>query len=257
MPPCHPHDASSMNSCAGPTERLLAPLRQTVESTHSNHALFNDATSMKTLLFDLDGTLSDPLVGISRSVNYALTSLGYAALPETEFAQYIGPPLDDTFKLVTGAPDAEIRQLIALYRERYAETGFAENTLYPGVEAALNALAQKGSPMGICTSKLAQFADKILRRFGIRDHFGFISGGDVGVTKQQQIARLLSDGTVDTQAWMIGDRSVDLMAAHANGIESVGVLWGYGSREELSNQLPRRLLERVDELPTLADLQSS
>jgi phosphoglycolate phosphatase len=209
---------------------------------------------MRTLLFDLDGTLSDPLVGISRSINHALTSLGYTALPESEVAQYVGPPLDDTFRVVTGAPEAEVRQLILLYRERYAETGFAENTLYPGIDTALDALAQQGIPMGICTSKLANFADKILHRFGIRDHFRFISGGDIGVTKQQQIARLLSDGAVDPQARMIGDRSVDLLAAHANGIGSVGVLWGYGSRKELADQSPLRLLECVDEIPGLVDL---
>lgn len=178
----------------------------------------------------------------------------YTALPESEVAQYVGPPLDDTFRVVTGAPEAEVRQLILLYRERYAETGFAENTLYPGIDTALDALAQQGIPMGICTSKLANFADKILHRFGIRDHFRFISGGDIGVTKQQQIARLLSDGAVDPQARMIGDRSVDLLAAHANGIGSVGVLWGYGSRKELADQSPLRLLECVDEIPGLVDL---
>jgi phosphoglycolate phosphatase len=203
---------------------------------------------MQTLLFDLDGTVSDPLVGISRSINYALTTAGYQPRAESELAKHIGPPLDETFKTLIHGSDAEVRVLVSLYRDRYAEIGFAENTIYPGITTVISQLSRRKIPLGICTSKRGDFAEKILDMFNIREHFGFVSGGDIGVTKRQQIARLLADGAIDLQATMIGDRAVDIVAAHDNGIEAVGVLWGYGSRAELLDQSPRRLLERVEEL---------
>jgi phosphoglycolate phosphatase len=209
---------------------------------------------MRTLIFDLDGTLSDPILGISRSINHALTSSGYLARAQSDLTQYVGPPLDETFRVLTDASDAELRNLVSLYRDRYAEVGFSENTIYPGIVSALNKLSNRGVRLGVCTSKREDFAEKILRMFEIRDHFCFVSGGDVGVTKRQQIARLLIDGTISSRALMIGDRAVDVLAAHENGIGSVGVLWGYGSREELANQSPLCLLEAVDELTKLPDL---
>jgi phosphoglycolate phosphatase len=210
---------------------------------------------MRTLIFDLDGTLSDPILGISRSINHALTSCGYRPRAQSELAQYVGPPLDETFKILTDASDADLRNLVSLYRNRYAEVGFSENIIYPGIVAALSELSKKGVSLGVCTSKREDFAEKILRMFKIRDHFGFVSGGDIGVTKGQQIARLLIDNTINSQALMIGDRAVDVLAAHENGIGSVGVLWGYGSRSELSDQSPLCLLEGVDELINLPDLR--
>jgi len=210
---------------------------------------------MRTLIFDLDGTLSDPIIGISRSINHALTSSGYRPRAQSELAQYVGPPLDETFKVLTNASDAEIRNLVSLYRDRYAEVGFSENTIYPGIDSALSVLSKRGVRLGICTSKREDFAEKILRMFEIRDHFSFVSGGDIGVTKRQQIARLLIDGTISSRALMIGDRAVDVLAAQENGIGSVGVLWGYGSRTELADQSPLCLLEGADELIDLPDLR--
>jgi phosphoglycolate phosphatase len=201
------------------------------------------------LLFDLDGTISNPLEGIGRSTNYALESLGYKTHPLADLAKYIGPPLDETFKTITGSTDdVEISALIAKYRERYAEVGYAENTLYPGIEAAINALAEHGVLMALCTSKRQDFADKILRMFDLRSKFQFISGGDVGTRKWQQIESLLADKAVGPQALMIGDRAVDLTAAHKNGLGSVGVLWGFGSRAELESESPSHLLTQLSEL---------
>jgi phosphoglycolate phosphatase len=215
-----------------------------------------DDKDMTTLIFDLDGTLSDPILGISRSINHALASADYPVREQSELAQYVGPPLDETFKALTGAEDGEIRKLVSLYRDRYSEVGFSENTIYPGIESVLGKLSNAAIHLGVCTSKRADFAEKILRMFGIRDYFAFVSGGDIGVTKGQQLAQLLKHGVINSMSIMIGDRAVDLLAAKENGIEAVGVLWGYGSKAELAEQSPICLLERVEELVQVADLVS-
>jgi phosphoglycolate phosphatase len=179
--------------------------------------------------------------------------LGIVRAPLSDLAKYVGPPLDESFKAITGSSnDIEISELIAKYRERYAEVGYSENILYSGIELAINILAEKCIPMAICTSKRQDFADKILCMFGLRKYFQFVSGGDIGISKWQQIGLLLSDKVINQQTLMIGDRAVDLTAAHKNGIGSVGVLWGYGSRSELESEHPRYLLAQTSELINLA-----
>lgn len=179
------------------------------------------------LLFDLDGTLSDPLDGVARSFNYALSFYGYEEIPLADFARYIGPPLDESFATITGSNDpVELKAFVSKCRERYSDVGFAENRLYPGIRESIEDLASKNIPLAICTSKRQDFAEKILSHFDIRDHFRFISGGDVGIQKWQQIESLIDDGSIDKRCIMIGDRAVDLTAAHKNGIRSAGVLWG-------------------------------
>lgn len=191
------------------------------------------------LLFDLDGTLSDPLDGIGRSINYALTHFGYPEQTMADLAAYIGPPLDESFRLITGVHDAAvIAALVAKYRERYAEVGYCENVLYPGIAQALDALSDAGMPMAVCTSKRVDFAEQILEMFGLRHHFRFVSGGEIGTHKWQQMAVLRSQNQVTPSSVMIGDRDVDLVAAHRNGLTAAAVLWGYGSPAELHAQTP-------------------
>ncbi len=208
----------------------------------------------QTLVFDLDGTLSDPAVGIGRSLNFALEAFGHRPIPAAEVSRYIGPPLDESFRIITGESEVNaIAQLVAKYRERYAEIGFAENSLYPGIPEAIATLAERGHPMGVCTSKRLDFAEKILELFGLRRYFQFVSGGDIGVSKAQQLAHLVSRGGVDLRATMIGDRAVDINAAKLNGLSSVGVLWGHGSRQELVGAGPQLILGHVDELLSLSN----
>lgn len=206
------------------------------------------------LIFDLDGTISDPLLGISRSVEFALAAHGYPEVSRASVAALIGPPLDDAFRaLIADATDDEIRSLVAKYRERYADVGYAENTLYHGVREALQDLGDQGVSLGVCTSKRADFAERILERFGVREHFQFVSGGDVGVRKEQQLAGLCAAGCVRLAARMIGDRGVDITAARANGLASVGVLWGYGTERELTDAGADLLLSEPTQLSRLAD----
>ena len=205
------------------------------------------------LVFDLDGTISDPAVGIHRSINYALAHFGFPTIDQV--TTYIGPPLDETFAAIisTSSPD-RIAELVTKYRERYSETGYAENVLYPGIAEALHNLARRNAPLGLCTSKRADFAERILELFQIRDYFRFVHGGDVGVRKDQQLASLLASGTIASNSLVIGDRDIDVFAARANGLRSVSVLWGYGTPTELHAAQPDHIVQSPEELPSLADL---
>ncbi|MBV1878759.1 MAG: HAD hydrolase-like protein [Pseudomonadales bacterium] len=207
------------------------------------------------LIFDLDGTISDPKQGFTRSINHALKFHGFRERDEDELATFIGPPLDASFASLAATTDSTlINALVEKYRERYAEIGYAENILYPGVVSALAQLSSIPEvQLGICTSKPAHFAEKILELFSIRQHFTFVSGGDVGIEKCQQLATLLEQGIINHKSLMIGDRYIDLTAAHKNHLQAVGVLWGYGSHTELIAHKPARMLSNPSELISLAE----
>ncbi|XVJ70442.1 MAG: HAD hydrolase-like protein [Rhizobacter sp.] len=200
------------------------------------------------LIFDLDGTLSDPAVGIGRSINHALSAFGYPTIAAHEVVPFIGPPLDATFRqLVPGASPEHILQLVQAYRERYADVGYAENVLYEGMPEVLGQLAAHG-PLALCTSKRRDFAVQILERFNLLHLFSVVSGGDIGITKNDQLRGLLGSNQIHPDAVMIGDRAVDIHAAHDNGLKAVGVLWGFGSADELSGAAPHRLFEAPQQL---------
>jgi phosphoglycolate phosphatase len=205
-----------------------------------------------TLVFDLDGTLTDPAQGIVRCMNYALTTFDYMARPEHEIKALIGPPLESAIAELSGEDDEfKIKQLVAAYRERYGEFGFAENIVYPEIYDVLDQLKERQIPMGICTSKLEKYAIKILKEFHLFDYFDFVSGvssSSFNSPKSLQLELLLTQGHIDSQALMIGDRSVDIYAANANKLKSWGVLWGYGDREELETAGASRILETPLEL---------
>jgi len=204
------------------------------------------------VVFDLDGTISDPLVGFARSINHALRLQGLPDREPHELTRFIGPPLIESAIELTGSDDpARHERLIADYRRRYGESGYAENTLYDGIPEALHALRDTGATLGVCTSKRVDFAEAILRRFGLRELFAFVSGGDIGVHKWQQLQALREAGAVDGDTVMVGDRAVDITSAHRNGLHACGVLWGFGSLAELQSEQPRHLAEKPDDLRRL------
>lgn len=207
----------------------------------------------KYLIFDLDGTISDPIEGIMRSINYSLESHGFETKSEQQVAPHIGPPLETAFSDFTQqSQTALIHSLISKYRERYAEIGYAENSLYSGIDSILAVLyASQKYKLALCTSKREDFAIKILELFGIRQYFEFVSGGDIGIQKWQQLNQLCGDGVIDHRSIMIGDRYIDLQAAHKNNIPSAGVLWGYGSENELLKENPKFLLRKPKQLKQL------
>lgn len=205
--------------------------------------------NVSTLIFDLDGTISDPSLGIGRCINYALEAHGFPEVTPEQVSAEIGPPLDETFRKF--CPDSDpvvISSLITKYRERYAKIGYSENQLYSGIVESLQALSASGIRMGICTSKRKDFAEKILALFGVLSYFHFVDGGDVGIKKHEQLSGLLQTGKIDRSAVMIGDREIDISSAKANGLRSVGVLWGFGDMNELSEAGADAILNDPNEL---------
>jgi phosphoglycolate phosphatase len=191
------------------------------------------------LLFDLDGTLTDNYLGIARSIRYALEELGVDAPDEATLRRCVGPPLRTSFAalLDTGDPDA-IEQAIALYRERYADLGWRENVVYDGIPEALATLAAASRPMYLCTSKPEIYARRIVTLFGLSEYLAGVYGADLAGRHDDKavlLAHLASTEKIDaSRAVMVGDRSHDIRAARANGARAVGVLWGYGSADELA-----------------------
>ncbi|GHA33603.1 HAD family hydrolase [Photobacterium aphoticum] len=207
-------------------------------------------TQQPVIIFDLDGTISDPKVGIVRCMNHALKAHGYPTRDEAEISRYIGPPLDLTFQTLVKSDDPVlVASLVATYRDRYATEGYAENTLYDGMVEVIKALAEH-YPLAVCTSKRRDFAEMILARFDLLPYFQFVNGGEIGVQKTQQLSALLHQGDIDARAIMIGDRNVDLIAAHNNGLRAIGVLWGYGDEAELSQENPAEIVGSPEALTT-------
>lgn len=203
----------------------------------------------ETLIFDLDGTISDPFVGISRSINFALESLGYETVDPERVRPLIGPPLTEIFEILLGTVrDPDMRNLVDKYRERYASVGYSENSIYDDIPGVIADLAGSGYRMGICTSKRADYAQRIVDMFGLTQHFAFVDGGGVGVEKRQQIEGLVANGLQASSAVMIGDRAVDILAGKTNDLAAAGVLWGFGERAELEEAAPDHLLESPADL---------
>jgi len=190
------------------------------------------------LLVDLDGTLTDNFVGIARSIRHALLALGAPEPAAAALLPCIGPPLRVSFARLLASDDpALIERALAHYRERYAEVGWQENVVYAGVDAAIAGLAARGEAIYLCTSKPAPYAERIVAHFGLRPFLDGVYGADLAGTlddKAVLVAHLVAREGLDPAACtMIGDRVHDVRAAHANGVRAIGVLWGYGSRDEL------------------------
>ena len=206
------------------------------------------------LLFDLDGTLSDPVVGIGNAINHALAYYGRPPQPPSAIGHrpFYRPPLGDSFPALAGTDDKEVIQgYIDKFGEYYRATGYAENTVYPAIPDVLQAFTDRNIIMGICTTKRAESAERILTMFGLRNYFKVISGGGHHVQKWQQIEQLLAEEKIDTSTIMIGDRSMDIVAASKNGLRSAAVLWGYGSQEEIEAHQPDFVLNTPEELLAL------
>ncbi|RVU85949.1 HAD family hydrolase [Leucothrix sargassi] len=205
------------------------------------------------LIFDLDGTLSDPQEGITKSLNYALTSHDLPAQDTDYLANFIGPPLERIFEQVTESKDpALILSLVNKYRERYADVGYAENVVYDGIPEMLAQLSTiPNLKLGVCTSKRVDFAKRILDLFDLSQYFQFVDGGDVGIAKWQQLETLLQQKTITQNSVMIGDRYIDITAGQKNELSTAGVLWGFGSHKELSTLNPTHLFQTPSELEVL------
>ena len=190
------------------------------------------------LLFDLDGTLTDPFPGITACIQDALAGLGRPVPPTDTLRWGIGPPLKQAFVTLLGPQDEHLADAaITKYRERFSTVGLFENRVYPGIEGALDELRAGGYSLGVATSKPTVFAQRIVEHFGLKRYFRSVDGSELDgtrVDKTSLIAHLLQrDAIVPGEALMIGDREHDMIGAQRNGVAGLGVLWGYGTREEL------------------------
>ena len=192
----------------------------------------------KYCLLDLDGTLTDPGTGITNSVMYALKKFGIEVADRKELYSFIGPPLPDSFMKYYGFSEEQAAQAVMYYREYFRDKGIFENEVYPDIPETLRALKEKGVTVALATSKPYEFSVRILEHFNLMQYFDYIGAAtmDGRISKKADvIAHLLQEiGNVNPdEVLMVGDRDQDINGAKANGLQSIGVLWGYGSEEEL------------------------
>ncbi len=208
--------------------------------------------SFDIILFDLDGTLTDPGEGITNSVAYALNKYGIINTDRTELYSFIGPPLYASFMKYYGFTEEQAHKAVDYYREYYTDKGIFENKLYVGIDNCLKSLYTSGKKLLVATSKPQIFAEKILSHFGIDKYFHIVAGAtlDGSLIEKSDIIdhAFKSSGLSKTSALMIGDRSFDILGAKAQGIASAGVLWGYGDIDELENAGADIIFKRVEDI---------
>ena len=202
--------------------------------------------------FDLDGTLTDPYEGITKCILYALDELGFPHPDDDYLYSCIGPPLWDTFPELVG--EDLTRKAVDLYRERFVDVGWRENSPYDGIHEALEAVAAAGHTMFVATAKPHTHAARIIEHFGMGDFIHNVYGSELDGTRGTKTDLLrfaLEKNPGAERHIMIGDRKHDLIGAGANDMTPIGVAWGYGSVEELSAAGATAIAEHPGELPAL------
>lgn len=210
------------------------------------------------ILFDLDGTLTDPKEGITKSVQYSLKAFSIHIEDTDELIKFIGPPLRESYKRYYGFSDENSEKAVEKYREYFAEKGIFENGIYDGIGEMLQKLKQGGKRLAVATSKPAVYAEKILEHFGIDGYFDFVAGSELDGTrsKKSEVIRYALDNlgvsSLET-ALMVGDREHDILGAKEIGVEVIGVLYGYGDFDELTKAGADHIAGSVDELSMLLE----
>jgi phosphoglycolate phosphatase len=205
------------------------------------------------LLFDLDGTLTDSGVGITRCIQHAMSRLGCEPGSGPDLARFVGPPLRDAFAELLSTDDPQIISgAIAFYRERYVTVGMFENVVYPFVTDGLRELSADGHRLWVVTSKPRVYAQQIIDHFGLSSFFSGVRGAKLdgrNADKSELIRAVLDQDQIKaSEAWMIGDRAQDIRGGRANGLRTAGALWGYGSEDELQGAGPDMLIRNISEL---------
>ena len=194
----------------------------------------------KYYLFDLDGTLTDPGIGITNSVMYALEKFNIHVSDRKELYPFIGPPLVDSFRKYYNFSEKQALRAVEYYREYFRAGGIFENTVYEGIPEMLEELKNRNATVALATSKPYEFSVQILDHFGLHKYFDRVGAAtmDGSISWKADVIRHLLDklGVIDkSSVLMIGDRDQDVEGAKANGLHCAGVLWGYGSKDELTN----------------------
>ena len=204
------------------------------------------------LMFDLDGTLTDSRLGVTRCIEHALAESGISTPPAEDLTHYVGPPLPASFAALLETSDTRaIECAIAAYRRRFEQVGIFENSLYPGIGEMLAIFGAMGHEMCIVTAKPRAYARRILEHFAISQWFREVYGPELGdrtYTKESLIATARLRTKNLSPALMIGDRPEDVSGAKTNGVGSVAVTWGYGEREELEAAQPDAIVASSREL---------
>ena len=205
------------------------------------------------LLFDLDGTLTDSGPGIMHAAQTALDSFGITGLSEQALRQFVGPPLVESFMKYYGFDREQARASVEIYREYFEDKGMFENAVYPGIPELLDGLKKDGYKLYVATSKPEQYSVKIIEHFGLAEYFEMVGGADMNETRVHKgdVIRYVMEScgfTDSSEIVMVGDRENDMNGAKQNHMESVGVLYGYGSREELENSGACHIAKTVEEL---------
>lgn len=204
----------------------------------------------KSILFDLDGTLTDSGDGIMNCAALALERLGIPIPPRDALRVFVGPPLHDTFRQF-GVPEDQVDEAIRIYRSRYVPVGKFENTPYPGIRELLEKLRAQGNRLYVATSKPEEMAVEVLEHFDLAHFFDHICGASLDrsrIAKDAVISYLLQLHGADGQMVMVGDTVFDVLGAAAHGIPAVGVAWGYGSVEEMKKAGAAAIAVTMDEL---------
>ena len=205
------------------------------------------------ILFDLDGTLTNSELGITKSVQHALKKFGIEVEDRTVLRPFIGPPLGESFQVYYGLTKEESEQAIKYYRERFSVKGLYENEVYEGVEKMLSTLKESGKKLILATSKPEKFTMLILEHFDLLKYFDFVAGATMDGSRGEKAdviryALQISGITDTSQAIMIGDRNYDILGARENGMDSIGVLFGFGDYEELTKAGANYIVERVEDI---------
>lgn len=204
----------------------------------------------KTILFDLDGTLTDSGEGIINCATLALRHFGLPIPSYADMRTFVGPPLRDSF-IRFGVPADQADEAIRVYRSRYIPTGMFENTPYPGIRELLEKLRAEGCTLYVATSKPEEMSVTILEKFDLAKYFRRICGASIDSsrsTKDAVIAYLLESSGAKEDMVMVGDTKYDILGAKAHGIPAIGVGWGYGKVEEMEEAGAAGIAETMDEL---------
>lgn len=209
-----------------------------------------------TILFDLDGTLTDSGPGITNSVRYALEKFGICERDQAKLDRFVGPPLADAFARYYHFPPADCERAVEYYREYFRDRGIFENSVYPGIPELLAALKQEGCTVLLATCKPRVFAVRILEHFDLIRYFDGVAGTELSglhTGKAEVIAAALAQAGIREKSAcvMVGDRENDIAGAAAEGISAIGVLYGYGEREELTAAGAVTLAESTAKLAAL------
>lgn len=208
------------------------------------------------ILFDLDGTLTDSKLGLTKAIQYALSKYNIIEDNLSMLESFIGPPIKESLKKFYSFDEDTAWEAVGYYREYLEQAGYYENSVYPGIVELLKLLKGRNKELVVATSKLTQSAEKVLKHFGLSDYFVLVEGCFADGTRVSKVdiirdILLRLPNVRKESIVMVGDRDHDIVGAHKNGIDSIAVTYGYGTIEELQNANPTYIVESVLQLKSL------